>query len=116
MIGIEQLLAVILVLVGGFYGALSPIYVKKGLTDLRQRKFKNLLIGAFIFGTGLLPLILAMKYSDLSFLYPLTGLSYVWTAMYSAYFLGENINTYTWIGIAFTVSGVLLIGISALGF
>ena len=110
---IEQLLAIMLVLLGGFYGALSPIYLKKGLQQLESRKYKNILIGIFIFGTGLLPLIIALKYSDLSMVYPLTGLSYVWTALYSAHFLGENISKYTWVGIAFTVSGVLLIGFSA---
>lgn len=111
---IEPIFSVVLVLLGGFYGALSPIYVKKGLNDLQRRKYSNLLAGAFIFGTGLIPLIIALKYSELSFLYPLTGLSYVWTALYSAHFLGEKINKYTWLGIAFTVSGVLLIGFSAL--
>ena len=111
---IVQVLSIVLVLISGFYGALSPIYVKKGLKDLEHKKYSNLLIGAFIFGSGMLPLIIALKYSELSMLYPLTGLSYVWTAMYSAYFLGEEINKFTWLGIAFTVSGVLLIGFSAL--
>jgi len=110
---IEQVLSVVLVLLSGFYGALSPIYLKKGLKQLALKKYQNMLIGVFIFSTGLIPLIIALKYSELSMLYPLTGLSYVWTAMYSAYFLGEKINKYTWLGIAFTVSGVLLIGFSA---
>lgn len=111
---IEQLLSILLVLLSGFYGALSPIFLKKGLQQLKKGKYQNLLIGVFIFGTGLVPLIIALKYSDLSMLYPLTGLSYVWTALYSAYFLDEKINKFTWAGIAFTVSGVLLIGVSAL--
>ena len=113
---IEQLLSFVLVLTSGFYGALAPIYVKKGLQTLNLssfRTYKNLLIGIFIFGSGLIPLILGLKYSDLSLLYPLTSLSYVWTAIYSAYFLKEDLTGYTWAGIAFTVSGVFLIGVSA---
>src|SRR3989344_8206453 len=96
---IEQVLSVVLVLLSGFYAALSPIYLKKGMKQLAQGKYKDLLIGVFIFGTGLIPLIIALKFSELSMLYPLTGLSYVWTAMYSAYFLGEKINKYTWLEI-----------------
>ena len=110
---IERLLSVMLVLLSGFYGALSPIYMKKGMQQLDRGKYKDLFIGAFIFGTGLVPLIIALRYSDLSMLYPLTGLSYVWTALYAAYFLGERIDKNTWMGIAFTVSGVLVIGFSA---
>lgn len=113
---IESVLTIILVLVSGFYGALAPIYLKKGLNQLdifSIKTYKNIIIGVFIFGTGLLPLIIALRYADLSVLYPLTALSYVWTALYSAYFLKENINRYTWMGIAFTMGGVFLIGISA---
>lgn len=113
---IEQLLPMVLVLIGGFYGALAPIFLKKGLNqwpDLRRKACKNIATGIFIFGSALLPLIIALKFSYLSLLYPLTGLSYVWTAIYSAYFLKEKINRYTWVGIAFTMGGVLLIGISA---
>jgi len=113
---IKTVLSIILVLVSGFYGALAPIYLKKGLDQLEIfsiRTYKNIVIGGFIFGTGLLPLILALKYSDLSVLYPLTALSYVWTTWYSVYFLKEKVNVYTWMGITFTVGGVLLIGISA---
>ncbi|MDO8510535.1 MAG: EamA family transporter [Nanoarchaeota archaeon] len=119
---IERILSIVLVLVSGFYGALAPIYLKKGLKELERsgklfsvKACQNVLIGVFIFGSGLLPLIIALKFSDLSLLYPLTGLSYAWTAIYSAYFLKEKVNKYTWAGIAFTVSGVFLIGVSAFG-
>ena len=112
---IEELWPIILVLVSGFYGALAPIYLKKGLNQLEIfsiRSYKNVVIGIFIFGSGLLPLIFALQYSDLSVLYPLTSLSYVWTALYSAHFLGERVNKYTWTGIAFTVGGVFLMGMA----
>jgi len=92
--------------------------MKKGLQRFRLsslKTYKNIIISVFIYGTSLLPLILALRYADLSLLYPLTALSYVWTAMYSARFLGEEINAYTWAGIAFTVGGVFLIGISVAG-
>ncbi len=115
---IEQLLSILLVLISGFYGALAPVYLKKGLNQLdiySIKTYKNMVIAIFIFGSGLLPLILALKYSDLSLLFPLTSLSYVWTAMYSAYFLKEKINKYAWAGIVFTMSGVLLMGVSAFG-
>ncbi|MEK6809221.1 MAG: EamA family transporter [Nanoarchaeota archaeon] len=114
---LEQIFPIVLVLIGGFYGALAPIYLKKGLNQwpkFRRKAFKNIVIGIFIFGSALLPLIIALKFSDLSLLYPLTGLSYVWTAMYSAHFLKEKINGYTWTGVAFTVSGVFLIGFMSL--
>ncbi len=113
---IQTILSMALVLLSGFYGALAPIYLKKGLGEIEissLRTYKNIIIAGFIFGTGLVPLILAMRYADLSLLYPLTALSYVWTALYSAYFLRESINKYTWMGIWFTVGGVILIGVSA---
>ena len=110
-------LAIILVLISGLYGALGPIFMKKGLQRFQLfslKTYKNVMIAIFIYGTGLLPLIIALRSADLSLLYPLTALSYVWTAIYSARFLGEEINAYTWAGIAFTIGGVFLIGLSAI--
>lgn len=109
-------MAIMVVLISGLYGALAPIFMKKGLRQFKlfsPKTYKDVVIAVFIYGTALLPMILALRYADLSLLYPLTALSYVWTAMYSARFLGEEINAYTWAGIAFTVGGVFLIGISA---
>lgn len=113
----DRLLPIVLVLAGGFYGALAPIFLKKGLSQwpaLQRKAVVNIGTGIFIFGSALFPLIIALKFSDLSLLYPLTGLSYVWTAVYSAHFLNEKINRYTWAGIAFTMSGVFLIGFMSL--
>jgi len=55
-------------------------------------------------------LILALKDGQLSILYPIISLSYVWVNLLSMYFFHEHMNFYKAIGIALIIGGVGLLG------
>lgn len=54
--------------------------------------------------------ILGFKWGELSVLYPVIGLSFVWVLLISFFFLGETVNAWKIIGSAFIVGGVALLG------
>jgi uncharacterized membrane protein len=114
-----QLWAIILVLITGIIGAFGPIYLKKGTNIIKFNEFstiyqnKFLIIGVLIYGLCTVLFIPALKGGDLSILYPLVGLEYVWICIYSIYMLNEKMNFWKWMGIASIVLGVTFIGLGA---
>jgi len=72
-----------------------------------------LIIGFFVYGLATLLFIPALKGGELSVLYPLVGLVYVWVAVYSMLLLKEKMNFWKWSGIIMILIGVALIGIGA---
>jgi multidrug transporter EmrE-like cation transporter len=113
-----QLWAIVLVLIATSIGSLGPLFLKKGSTNL-SFKFKeilankNLLLGIFFYGLSTLMFFPALGGGELSVLYPLVALVYVWVSFLSIRFLGEKMNTFKWLGILLLIIGVTLIGFSA---
>jgi drug/metabolite transporter (DMT)-like permease len=60
-------------------------------------------------GTALL-LILALRDGELSTLYPIIAMSYVWAIPLSMYYFGDKLNIWKISGIALIVGGVALLG------
>lgn len=80
--------------------------VKSGLTN--QTIWLGILFEA-IFFIGLLVL---MAESDVSFLWPLTGLSFVFATFSAMWFLNEHVSPVRWVGVAFIVIGAGFISYS----
>lgn len=69
------------------------------------------LIGGFaIYGISAIILVVSLKYGELSVLYPIVSLSFVWVNILSFEFLSETLNSYKWAGVCFIILGVSLIG------
>jgi multidrug transporter EmrE-like cation transporter len=60
-------------------------------------------------GNALL-LILALRDGELSMLYPIIALTYVWVNLLSMYFFHEHMNVWKALGIALVIGGVALLG------
>ncbi len=69
-----------------------------------------LLFGFALHACNALLLIFALRNGELSVLWPLYALSYVWVAFLSAYFFGDRINAWKIAGIALIILGVALLG------
>lgn len=54
-----------------------------------------------------------LSWADLSYVMPVTALSYVVTAFAARIFLGENVSAARWIGIVLVTAGVALVGRTA---
>ena len=70
----------------------------------------HLFVGMFLYGIAAIILILALKYGELSVLYPIISLSFVWVNILSMKFLAESLSALKWTGIVFIIIGVSFIG------
>src|SRR5215469_15339131 len=71
--------------------------------------------GLGIYGAGTLLWIYAVSQKNISFLYPLTALTYVIVALGGKFIFGEAIPAGRWLGIAVVMIGVALLQFSAKG-
>ena len=69
-----------------------------------------LLFGFVSYGLGSALLIIALKYGDLSMLYPFVALSFVWVSIMSIILFNEHVSILNWLGITAIIIGVSLIG------
>jgi multidrug transporter EmrE-like cation transporter len=69
-----------------------------------------LILGFVCYGLGAILLIIALKYGDLSLIYPFVALSFVWVSVASMLIFGENMLLINWMGITAIILGVSLIG------
>jgi uncharacterized membrane protein len=107
--------AVALVLFATIIGAFGALFLKFGAARLtRSDKWtfinKRLLLGVFLYGLSSIFFLAALKNGELSVLYPLTSLSYVWISLLSIKMLNEKMNFFKWLGIVAILIGVSLIG------
>jgi multidrug transporter EmrE-like cation transporter len=114
-------------------GALAQILVKQGTSQLgahltlgqvahRPELFfqfcvgiitnLRLFIGYCMYGVNTFLMALALKGRELSRLYPIIALTYVWVTVLSLFVLpGEHLNFFRSAGIAFIVGGVSILGL-----
>jgi len=102
-----NLAALYLALMGSIFGALSMLFLK--ISILRKKLIKNLIFIAIIFGTGLIFGVLALRFGNLSIVYPITSLVYVWTVLLSKYVIKERVNTKEILGVILIIFGIILI-------
>jgi multidrug transporter EmrE-like cation transporter len=69
-----------------------------------------LLAGYACLGLNTLLLIVALRDGQLSVLYPIIALTYVWVTILSPMFFPDTINAFKIIGVGFIVAGVSVIG------
>jgi multidrug transporter EmrE-like cation transporter len=113
-------------------GALAQILIKQGtaqlgahvtLADVARRPVLimsfflgilanfRLFLGYCFYGINTFLMALALRGRELSKLYPIIALTYVWVTILSIFFLvGEHMNFFRCIGIAFIVGGVSVLG------
>jgi len=72
----------------------------------------QILLGVFFEALFFLCLVILMSKSDISFLWPLTALSFVFATFAAIIFLGENVSLVRWIGVVLIVIGAAFISYS----
>ena len=69
------------------------------------------IVGGFmLYGMSTAILVLALRNQELSLLYPVISLTYVWVAILSLVVFGESMNAYKIIGLTIIVLGVAMLG------
>ena len=97
-------------------GAAAQILLKIGATQLVSANPLRMLMNPWLFSgyalyglsTGLL--ILALRKGQLSLLYPVISLTYVWVTILSLIIFRESMNPYKIIGLSVVVAGVAVLG------
>jgi uncharacterized membrane protein len=80
--------------------------VKAGVTNV------NVLRGVFCEAVFFASLLILMSKSDISFLWPLTGLSFVFATFAAMWFLHERVSSVRWAGVVCIMIGAVLISYS----
>jgi multidrug transporter EmrE-like cation transporter len=107
--------SVMLVFACTILGAAAQILMKVGMTHFRPDPIAlatnlPLVAGYALYGLNTLMLVLALKDGELSMLYPIIALTYVWVTLLSYLLLHEPPNLYKDIGITTIVAGVAVLG------
>jgi len=118
----------LILLVGLAFESTGVVLLKKGMTHIGDMNgitaaeiFRvckagatnpQILLGVFFEALFFLCLLILMSKSDISFLWPLTGLSFVFATFAAIWFLGENVSVIRWIGVALIVAGAAFISYS----
>ena len=118
----------LILLIGLGFEAAGVVLLKKGISQIGEvRKISVVEIvrvvkagvtnpaveaGVFFEALFFLCLLMLMSRSDISFLWPLTALSFVMTTLAALLFLGEKVSSVRWAGVVFIVIGAALISYS----
>ncbi len=116
-------LAIGIVFVQTLFGAVAQILLKAGtqqqhgdgLADIVIGIFTNpqLFVGYTLYGVSALLMIAALKYGELSILYPVIAMTYVWVAILSVIIYGESVSLLRFSGLTSIVLGVAVLGRSS---
>lgn len=107
--------SVLLVFACTILGAAAQLLMKVGMTHFNPQPIAlltniPLISGYALYGINTLMLVLALKDGELSMLYPIIALTYVWVTLLSYAVLSEKPNVYKNVGIATIVVGVAVLG------
>src|SRR5260370_31225330 len=105
--------SMLLVVVGSFIGSFGAVFLKMGSTKLRKG-LTNILSVPMAAGVGMYLLssvffIAGLKDGELSVLYPLVSLGYIWTLLWSNLFFKEPLTRYKFLGLFLILVGVSFI-------
>jgi uncharacterized membrane protein len=102
---------ILLMLLCGIIASSAQLFLKLGTKNL-EWSFAGLasnfflILGIITYAVGAIIMVLALKKGDLSLVYPLVSLSFVWVSLLSVAFVGESLALLQWLGILLIISGV----------
>jgi drug/metabolite transporter (DMT)-like permease len=107
--------AFLLVFACTILGSVAQLLIKTGMSHFSPHLLAlatnvPLIAGYALYGVNTLMMVLALKNGEMSMLYPIIALTYVWTTLLSYTVLGEPSNVYKNVGIIAIVLGVAVMG------
>lgn len=108
---------IILVFFATILGAFGAIFLKKASSDFSLKiRFlwnRNFLAGLCFYTLSTVMYLSALKFGELSVLFPTISTVYVWVSILSQKYLGEKMNGFKWFGILVILAGVALLAIGS---
>jgi drug/metabolite transporter (DMT)-like permease len=106
-----------LVFAASVVGSFGAVFLKLGAAKLDGNllSFLNrcLLSGVALFLGSSVFYTLGIRYGQLSVLYPMVSLGYVWTLLWSRLFFGETFTRPKFIGLGLILLGVFFVGLGS---
>lgn len=117
-----------ILLIGLVFESTGIVFLKKGMNQIGEVKVASvgeaihllkvgltnyqIILGVFFQALFFACLLFLMSKSDISFLWPLTSLTFVFSTLAAIWFLGESVSPVRWVGIVFILIGAAFISYS----
>jgi multidrug transporter EmrE-like cation transporter len=108
--------SILLVILSSFIGSFGAAFLKSGSGKL-QRSLQSILtnwrlavgIGFFLFSSYFF--VLGVRNGELTVLYPIASLGYIWTLIWSRLFFHEPLTPSKFLGIGLILTGLAFLGL-----
>ena len=108
--------SMLLVLLASFIGSFGAVFLKSGAERL-HRQLRSLLLnwrlaaGIAFFLLSSFFFVLGIRRGELTVLYPMVALGYIWTLFWSRLFFGEPFSRNKFLGIGLILAGIVLLNL-----
>jgi drug/metabolite transporter (DMT)-like permease len=113
--------SILLVVASTFISAAAQVLIKAGANRIGPHSgllatllslvlVPSLFAGYALYGVMTVILVIALRHGELSVLYPVIALSYIWVAILSVLIFHESMNGFKIAGIALIIAGVAVLG------
>jgi multidrug transporter EmrE-like cation transporter len=109
--------SMLLVLVASLFGSFGAVFLKMGAEKLKKGLLNVVSwqagLGVALFLTSSVFFVMGIKHGELSVLYPMVSLGYVWTLLWSRIFFKEPMTKQKFVALGMILTGIVCI--AALG-
>lgn len=108
--------SMLLVLLASFIGSFGAVFLKSGAERLKlslRALLSNyyLAAGVVMFLLSSYFFVLGVRHGQLTILYPMVSLGYIWTLFWSRIFFGEPFTRNKFIGLGLILAGIVCLGV-----
>tara|TARA_Y100000310_G_scaffold342188_1_gene444205 strand:- start:3025 stop:3363 length:339 start_codon:yes stop_codon:yes gene_type:complete len=109
----EKYLLILFVAFCAFLGAIGQVLFKLGAPTAKLNfsilTNYHIIFGLVLYALATVLFIYALKFGEVSLLYPVIATSYIWVMLFATIFLGEKVNYFNWFGVFLIISGIYFI-------
>jgi multidrug transporter EmrE-like cation transporter len=109
--------SMLLVLVASIFGSFGAVFLKMGAEKLKKSLLNiftwQAALGVALFLLSSVFFVMGIKHGELSVLYPMVSLGYVWTLLWSKLFFNEPVTKQKFVALGMILTGIFFI--AALG-
>lgn len=109
--------SMVLVLTASFIGSFGAVFLKAGSAELRLGWLRilnwRLALGIALFVGSSLFFVQGIRHGELSVLYPMVSLGYLWTLLWSRIVFKEPLTRGKFLGLGMILVGVFLVGLGS---
>ena len=106
-----------LVLFGSVIGSFGAVFLKLGAAQLKHGFWRilnlQLAAGVALFLLSSVFFVLGIRKGELSVLYPMVSLGYIWTMLWARLFFKESFSREKLIGLTMILAGVVMVTLAA---